>query len=70
VAVFGCGFIHDAILRSGVGRHLINIKLVNPGLDKKKFVQAVFGKSIYIEPFLSISTIIGITPIKKSIPDI
>ena len=69
MSVFGCGYVHDAMPRAGVGQSPITTVLVKPTSSIAKEVIATFGKSTYREPFLSMSAVHGMSLAKNAIPD-
>lgn len=68
VAVFGCGFVHDAMPRSGVGSGQVGMKPVNSRRTSGSDIVAKFGKSTYIEPYLSRSAVKGLFLVKDEMP--
>ena len=70
VSVFGYGYIHDSIPRSGVGRHPITMVPEIMSTSSNRRIVAKFGKSIYVEPFLSKSAVTSLFLVKDAIPEL
>ncbi|XMA20910.1 hypothetical protein WAI453_013701 [Rhynchosporium graminicola] len=70
VPVFGCGYVHDAMPRGGVGRDLVTMRIANNTRGAGKDMIATFGKSTYMEPFLSMTSVQDIVLVKNAITTI
>ena len=60
VSMFGCGFVHDSISMTPIG----------PGRQSSSIIRATFGKSTYIEPYLSKASIPGLVLVKDGMPSL
>ena len=69
IPVFGCGFVHDAMPRSGVGRPPATMVLEGIGMVTNKVVRSTFGKSTYVEPFLSMGAVQNMILVRKAMPE-
>jgi DNA-directed RNA polymerase subunit K/omega len=70
VSMFGCGYVHDSMPRSGVGRPPVTMTLTNVPGSATRYVTAKFGKSTYVEPFLSRSAVPGLFLVKDAMPEL
>ena len=70
VSTFGCGYVHDSMPRSGVGREPVTMTLGGPNGTPGLSVIAKFGKSTYVEPFLSRSAIPNLFLVKDAMPEL
>ncbi len=68
VTVFGCGFVHDSMPRHGVGEGCATMKPKNGKRASGSDIVATFGKSQYIEPYLSRSSVPGLFLVKDEMP--
>ena len=64
----GYGFIHDSIPASGIGRSPVTIRPRGSRIGPNSEIIATFGKSTYIEPFLSRSSVLGLVLVKDEMP--
>jgi hypothetical protein len=69
IPIFGCGYVHDAMPQRGVGHDPVTMKVRKSGLTTHKEVIATFGKSVYTEPFLSMSAVENMSLVKNAMPD-
>lgn len=69
VPVFGCGYIHDYMPKSGVGSGPVTMKL-SRRRGEKPVVVSKFGKSTYTEPLLLSNSVSNLRPIRESMPDL
>ena len=70
VSVFGCGYVHDSMPRSGVGRPPVTMTPTDASAGRSRYVTAKFGKSTYVEPFLSRSAVPGLFLVKDAMPEL
>ena len=70
VSMFGCGYVHDSMPRSGVGRPPVTMTLTSVPGNATRYVTAKFGKSTYVEPFLSRSAVPGLFLVKDAMPEL
>ncbi|KAL9122248.1 MAG: hypothetical protein Q9187_001200 [Circinaria calcarea] len=70
VKMFGCGFVHDAMPRSGIGREPVTMRSKNAARSSSAEVVSTFGKSTYVEPYLSRSHVPGLVLIKDAMPEL
>ncbi|OAP53944.1 hypothetical protein AYL99_11824 [Fonsecaea erecta] len=70
VPMFGCGFVHDAMPRSGIGRGRVTIRPAGTGRISRSDIISTFGKSTYVEPFLSRSGVPGLVLVKDAMPEL
>lgn len=70
VPVFGCGYVHDAMPGSGVGRVPVTMKPTVMNRTTIKSITATFGKSTYEEPFLSMSAVPGLVLVRNVMPEL
>lgn len=68
VTVFGCGFVHDSMPRGGVGEGRTTMVPRNGRRASGSDIVSTFGKSTYIEPYLSRSSIPGLFLVKDEMP--
>ena len=59
-STLGCGFVHDSISMTPIG----------PGRQSSSIIRATFGKSTYIEPYLSKASIPGLVLVKDDMPSL
>lgn len=70
VTVFGCGFVHDSMPLLGVGSGCVTMKPKNKRRSSGSDIIATFGKSTYVEPYLSRSSIRGLFLVKDEMPSL
>lgn len=70
VPTFGCDFVHDAMPRSGVGREPVTMKPRNGNRASSSDIISTFGKSTYVEPYLSRSSAPGLVLVRDAMPDL
>jgi hypothetical protein len=70
VKMFGCGFVHDAMPRSGVGREPVVMMSRNTARSSSAEVVSTFGKSRYVEPYLSRSQVPGLVLVRDAMPEV
>lgn len=70
VPVFGCGYVHDSMPQSGVGREPVTMIPVRTGVGTGRQVVARFGKSTYVEPFLSRASLPNLVLVRDAMPEL
>ena len=71
VNVFGCGYIHDNMHTGVVGSRPASMTVrKSSGIRGPTAVVSSFGKSTYVEPFLSMRSIKGLRLVKDAQPDV
>lgn len=68
-SVFGCGFIHDDMPTIGVGTKPVTMNVIR-NRSGNSIVKATFGKSTYVEPILTMNSVLSLHLIKSAIPEI
>lgn len=69
VKCYGCGYIHDGMTSQTVGNKPITMTR-RTSIDMKEQVVATFGKSTYVEPFLSFNAVMGLKMVKDVLKDV
>ncbi|KAK7937812.1 uncharacterized protein PG986_014680 [Apiospora aurea] len=70
VQLFGCGFVHDSMSAGGVGSGMVTMRIKGQRRGPTACVEDKFGKSTYIEPYLSRSSVPGLVLVKDAMPEL
>lgn len=69
VKCYGCGFVHDGMNDKAVGKEPVTMTR-RTSTDTNEQVVANFGKSTYVEPFLSMRSVSGMKLVKDVLKDV
>ena len=69
VSLYGCGFVHDKMPKKGVGIPPVSMNLVT-SVGSRSFVRTEFGKSVYEEPILRMSSVKNLHMVKHVFPEL
>jgi hypothetical protein len=69
VMCYGCGFVHDGMDDRTIGTKPVAM-VRRMSTSQGSQVVTTFGKSTYVEPFLSFRSVLGLRLIKDSLKDI
>jgi len=70
IPCFGCGFAHDGMSSDTVGAAPVTMKRRKARQGYEEEVIASFGKSVYVEPFLSLRSVRGLRLMKEVLKDV